>query len=457
MPLIHKREGRPSILIVDDERGTREALGRFLRPNYDVTLAEDGQIGMNLLERNNYDLVLSDIRMPGADGLTILDATLKKTPPPPCILFTAYGSIEAAVGAMKRGAFDFVTKPVNLDQLEILVNRALESGRIKAENSELKKRLNAKFGVENIIGNSAAMQRIIDNVRQVAPTRATVSITGESGTGKELIAQAVHQLSGRTGRFVPVHCAALPETLLESELFGHEKGAFTGATEQRKGRFELADGGTLFLDEIGEIPLSTQVKLLRVLETRCFERIGGVDTIEVDTRVVTATNRDLAAMVAEGTFREDLYYRLDVVTIHLPPLRERTEDIPPLVNHYLAYFAKENGRPEMTISESAMSALCSYPWPGNIRELKNCVERMVVLTRSNTIDLDNVPINIREKLTPGISKTILSSSSCDLERNEKMLISRALEECGGNRTKAAEKLGISRRTLHRKLTLYGIE
>ena len=457
MPLIHKREGRPSILIVDDERGTREALGRFLRPNYDVTLAEDGQIGMNLLERNNYDLVLSDIRMPGADGLTILDATLKKTPPPPCILFTAYGSIEAAVGAMKRGAFDFVTKPVNLDQLEILVNRALESGRIKAENSELKKRLNAKFGVENIIGNSAAMQRIIDNVRQVAPTRATVSITGESGTGKELIAQAVHQLSGRTGRFVPVHCAALPETLLESELFGHEKGAFTGATEQRKGRFELADGGTLFLDEIGEIPLSTQVKLLRVLETRCFERIGGVDTIEVDTRVVTATNRDLAAMVEEGTFREDLYYRLDVVTIHLPPLRERTEDIPPLVNHYLAYFAKENGRPEMTISESAMSALCSYPWPGNIRELKNCVERMVVLTRSNTIDLDNVPINIREKLTPGISKTILSSSSCDLERNEKMLISRALEECGGNRTKAAEKLGISRRTLHRKLTLYGIE
>ena len=457
MPLIHKREGRPSILIVDDERGTREALGRFLRPNYDVTLAEDGQIGMNLLERNNYDLVLSDIRMPGADGLTILDATLKKTPPPPCILFTAYGSIEAAVGAMQRGASDFVTKPVNLDQLEILVNRALESGRIKAENSELKKRLNAKFGVENIIGNSAAMQRIIDNVRQVAPTRATVSITGESGTGKELIAQAVHQLSGRTGRFVPVHCAALPETLLESELFGHEKGAFTGATEQRKGRFELADGGTLFLDEIGEIPLSTQVKLLRVLETRCFERIGGVDTIEVDTRVVTATNRDLAAMVEEGTFREDLYYRLDVVTIHLPPLRERTEDIPPLVNHYLAYFAKENGRPEMTISESAMSALCSYPWPGNIRELKNCVERMVVLTRSNTIDLDNVPINIREKLTPGISKTILSSSSCDLERNEKMLISRALEECGGNRTKAAEKLGISRRTLHRKLTLYGIE
>ena len=457
MTLLHKKEGRPSILIADDERGTREALARFLRPNYDVTVAEDGQIGMNLLARNNYDLILSDIRMPGADGLTILDAALKKNPAPPVILFTAYGSIEAAVDAMKRGAFDFVTKPVNLDQLEILISRALESGRIKAENSELKKRLDSKFGVENIIGNSAALQQIIENVRQVAPTRATVSITGESGTGKELIAQAVHQLSGRTGRFVAVHCAALPETLLESELFGHEKGAFTGATEQRKGRFELADGGTIFLDEIGEIPLSTQVKLLRVLETRQFERIGGVETIEVDTRVVTATNRDLSAMVAEGKFREDLFYRLDVVTVHLPPLRERTEDIPPLVNHFLAQFSAENGRTGMTISESAMSALCSYPWPGNIRELKNCVERMVVLTRGNLIDLDNVPINIREKITPGISKTILASSSCDLERNEKLLIARALEECGGNRTKAAEKLGISRRTLHRKLALYDLE
>lgn len=457
MTFLHKKEGRPSILIADDERGTREALARFLRPNYEVTVAEDGQIGMNLLARNNYDLVLSDIRMPGADGLTILDAALKKNPPPPCILFTAYGSIEAAVDAMKRGAFDFVTKPVNLDQLEILISRALESGRIKAENSELKKRLDSKFGVENIIGNSAALQQIIENVRQVAPTRATVSITGESGTGKELIAQAVHQLSGRTGRFVAVHCAALPETLLESELFGHEKGAFTGAAEQRKGRFELADGGTLFLDEIGEIPLSTQVKLLRVLETRQFERIGGVETIEVDTRVVTATNRDLSAMVAEGKFREDLFYRLDVVTVHLPPLRERVEDIPPLVNHYLAHFARENGRTDLSISESAMSALCSYPWPGNIRELKNCVERMVVLTRGSLIDLDNVPVNIREKITPGISRTLLGASSCDLERNEKMLISRALEECGGNRTRAAEKLGISRRTLHRKLALYDLE
>ena len=452
-----KREKNISILLADDERGTREALGRFLRMEYDVTLAEDGQIALNLLKKNDYDLILTDIRMPGADGLSVLDFALKKSPQTPCILFTAYGSIEAAVEAMKRGAFDFVTKPVNLDQLEILINRALEAGRIKAENTELKKRLDSKFGVENIIGESAAMHQVIENVRQVAPTKATVSISGESGCGKELIAQALHQLSGRSGRFVAVHCAALPETLLESELFGHEKGAFTGANEQRKGRFELASGGTIFLDEIGEIPLSTQVKLLRVLEDHTFERIGGMETLSMDARVVTATNKDLEAMVREGTFREDLFYRINVINIHLPPLRERQEDIPLLVNHFLEHFAKENNRSDLTVSENAMAALCTYPWPGNIRELRNCVERMVVFTRGSVIDLENVPVNIREKITPGISKTILSTSSCDLECNEKLLISRALEECGNNRTKAAEKLGISRRTLHRKLAAYDLE
>ena len=445
------------ILIVDDERGTRDVLGRFLRAKYQVTLAEDGQIGLNLLARKKFDLVLTDIRMPGATGMAILEATLKMDPPPPCILFTAYGSIESAVEAMKHGAFDFVPKPVNFDRLEILIERALESGRIKEENKELKKQLDSRFGVANIIGSSAALQSIIENIRQVAPSRATVNITGESGTGKELIAQALHQLSGRKGKFIPVHCAALPEALLESELFGHEKGAFTGANEQRKGRFEMADGGTLFLDEIGEIPLSIQVKLLRALESRSFERIGGTETITVDARVVSATNRDLAQMVKEGTFREDLFYRLDVVTVKLPPLRERSEDIPPLVKHYMEIFARENGKGNMNISERAMSALCSYAWPGNIRELRNCVERMVVLARGELLDLDNVPVNIREKTEPGISKKILSPSSCDLESNEKLLILRALDENGGNRTKAAESLGISRRTLHRKLALYGIE
>lgn len=448
---------RRSILIIDDERGTREAMGKFLRPDYDVTLAEDGEKGINLLNRNHYDLILSDIRMePGPSGLDVLAASLKLSPPPPCILFTAYGSIETAVEAVKQGAFDFVTKPVNFDRLEIIIRRALESVSLKEENTELKRKLGSSFGVKGMIGNSAKMKNIIETVEQVAPTRTTVLITGESGTGKELVAQAIHQCSGRTGKFVPVHCSALPDNLIESELFGHERGAFTGAVEMRKGRFELAEGGTIFLDEIGEIPLHIQVKLLRVLESRSFERIGGSETIVTDARVVAATNRDLKKMVEEGTFREDLFYRLDVVSLEIPPLRERKEDIPLLVKHYLDLFNKENGK-DIGITETAMASLCAYAWPGNIRELRNCVERMVVLCRGKMIDLENVPVDIREGVTPGIAKTVLSQPSCDLECNEKMLIERALNECKGNRTKAAEKLGISRRTLHRKLHTYNLE
>lgn len=448
---------RRSILIIDDERGTREAMGKFLRLDYDITLAEDGEKGINLLNRNHYDLILSDIRMePGPSGLDVLAASLKLSPPPPCILFTAYGSIETAVEAVKQGAFDFVTKPVNFDRLEIIIRRALESVSLKEENTELKRKLGSSFGVKGMIGNSAKMKNIIETIEQVAPTRTTVLITGESGTGKELVAQAIHQCSGRTGKFVPVHCSALPDNLIESELFGHERGAFTGAVEMRKGRFELAEGGTIFLDEIGEIPLHIQVKLLRVLESRSFERIGGSETIVTDARVVAATNRDLKKMVEEGTFREDLFYRLDVVSLEIPPLRERKEDIPLLVKHYLDVFNKENGK-DIGITETAMASLCAYAWPGNIRELRNCVERMVVLCRGKMIDLENVPVDIREGVTPGIAKTVLSQPSCDLECNEKMLIERALNECKGNRTKAAEKLGISRRTLHRKLHTYNLE
>ena len=445
------------ILLVDDERGTREVLAKFLKPEYDVTLAEDGEIGVNLLARNDYDLVLTDIRMPGAGGFAVLEASLKKTTRTPCILFTAYGSIETAVEAMKKGAFDFVTKPVNFDQLEIVIRRALDSKRIMDENTELKKRLDERFGMNAIVGDSEAMRHVSDTVKLVAPSRTTVLIQGESGTGKELVAQAIHQLSGRTGKFVPVHCAALPETLLESELFGHERGAFTGAVEMKKGRFELADGGTIFLDEIGEIPLSVQVKLLRVLESRSFERLGGVETVKVDSRVVAATNRDLADMVSRGTFREDLFYRLDVVRIDIPPLRERVSDIPLLVKYYMDYFVKENNRAPMTLSEGALAALTSYSWHGNIRELKNCVERMVVLCSGSEIGIENVPANIRENVTPGITRTLMSAATCDLEHNEKLLIERALSECDGNRSRAAEKLGISRRTLHRKLNLYNIE
>lgn len=448
---------RRSILIIDDERGTREAMGKFLRLDYDITLAEDGEKGINLLNRNHYDLILSDIRMePGPSGLDVLAASLKLSPPPPCILFTAYGSIETAVEAVKQGAFDFVTKPVNFDRLEIIIRRALESVSLKEENTELKRKLGSSFGVKGMIGNSAKMKNIIETIEQVAATRTTVLITGESGTGKELVAQAIHQCSGRTGKFVPVHCSALPDNLIESELFGHERGAFTGAVEMRKGRFELAEGGTIFLDEIGEIPLHIQVKLLRVLESRSFERIGGSETIVTDARVVAATNRDLKKMVEEGTFREDLFYRLDVVSLEIPPLRERKEDIPLLVKHYLDVFNKENGK-DIGITETAMASLCAYAWPGNIRELRNCVERMVVLCRGKMIELENVPVDVREGVTPGIAKTVLAQPSCDLECNEKMLIERALNECKGNRTKAAEKLGISRRTLHRKLHTYNLE
>lgn len=453
-----KKDERPTVLLIDDERGTREVLAKFMKLDYNVTIAEDGEVGLNLLERNDYDLVLTDIRMPLADGFDILAKAMAKANPPPCIMFTAYGSIETAVDAMRKGAFDFVTKPVNFDQLELVMKKALESKRIKEENIELKKRLDDKFGLPSIIGNSLPMRHVIDTVKQVAPTRATVLIEGESGTGKELIAQAIHQLSGRTGKFVAVHCAALPETLLESELFGHEKGAFTGAVEMRKGRFELAEGGTLFLDEIGEIPLSIQVKLLRVLESRTFERVGGTDTIHANVRVVAATNRDLEKMVAQGTFREDLFYRLNVVAVLLPPLRERSEDIPVLVQHFIQQFAGENGKNGMTIDERAMAALMSYQWHGNIRELRNCIESMVVLCRTQELTVDNVPANIREHSSPGITRTLLESGEgCTLERNEKLLIERALNECNGNRSHAAEKLGISRRTLQRKLKLYNIE
>lgn len=453
-----KKDDRPTVLLIDDERGTREVLAKFMKLDYNVTIAEDGEVGLNLLERNDYDLVLTDIRMPRADGFDILAKAMAKANPPPCIMFTAYGSIETAVDAMRKGAFDFVTKPVNFDQLELVMKKALESKRIKEENIELKKRLDDKFGLPSIIGNSLPMRQVIDTVKQVAPTRATVLIEGESGTGKDLIAQAIHQLSGRTGKFVAVHCAALPETLLESELFGHEKGAFTGAVEMRKGRFELAEGGTLFLDEIGEIPLSIQVKLLRVLESRTFERVGGTDTIHANVRVVAATNRDLEKMVAQGTFREDLFYRLNVVAVLLPPLRERSEDIPVLVQHFIQQFAGENGKNGMTIDGGAMAALMSYQWHGNIRELRNCIESMVVLCRTQELTVDNVPANIREHSSPGITRTLLESGEgCTLERNEKLLIERALNECNGNRSHAAEKLGISRRTLQRKLKLYNIE
>lgn len=444
---------KPVVLIVDDEKNTREGLARALRRSYEVLIAESGTAALNILGEKPVDVMLSDLRMPGMDGMTLMQRALAGSPQLVCILLTAYGNIETAVDAMRHGATDFLTKPVNLEQLELVLQRALRSHRAETENVQLREQLDRKFGMENIIGNSPEMQQVFDTVRQVAASRATVLIQGESGTGKELIAKAIHRLSSRkNGTFVPVHCAALSSSLLESELFGHEKGAFTGAAERRKGRFELADGGSLFLDEIGEVDASVQVKILRALEERRFERVGGQESIDVDTRLIAATNRDLKRMVAEGKFREDLYYRLYVVVIQLPALRERKSDIPLLLKHYLDLFNQENNRAIEGFSPDALDLLMAYRWPGNVRELRNVVEQMVVLSRSQRIGVRDLPAHLRE--TGSLGGT-LQVEGGTLEDMEKRALLQALKESGGNRTHAAEKLGVSRRTLHRKIAEYG--
>ncbi len=441
------------VLIVDDEKNIREGLARALRSSYNVLVAENGPVALRILREQAVDVMLSDLRMPGMDGMTLMKRALAASPRLICILLTAYGNIEAAVDAMRHGATDFLTKPLNLKQLELVLQRVLQLQKAEMENRSLHEQLDCKFGVENIIGESASMQQIFDTVQQVASSHATALIYGESGTGKELIAKAIHRLSPRKHKaFVPVHCAALSSTLLESELFGHEKGAFTGAIEQRKGRFELADGGSLFLDEIGEIDVAIQVKLLRALEERRFERVGGQNPVEVDTRLIVATNRNLKKMIEKGTFREDLYYRLYVVAINLPTLRERMEDIPLLLSHFLDEFNRENNRKIDGFSSEALNLLRTYRWPGNVRELRNVIEQMVVLSRSNKIEAHDLPAYIRDV---GTSEN--PSFNGTLEQVEKQAIRNALMQTGGNRTHAAERLGISRRTLHRKIATYGNE
>lgn len=449
---------RRTILLIEDDRNTRNGVAKLLRHKYEIVIAEDGTRGINLLQRNSFDLVLTDIQMPGANGMNVLAECTKKNPAIPCVLITAYGSIETAVDAIKAGAYDFISKPIDVSKLELIIERALESKELKEENVRLKKQLDERYGVENIIGSSLKMNEILETVKQVAPAKTTILILGESGTGKELIAKAVHNLSGRKGAFIPVHCAALPSTLLESELFGHEKGAFTGASEQRKGRFELADGGTIFLDEIGEIDQLVQVKLLRMLETKTFERLGGTGPIRTDSRIVAATNKNLVTLVKEGKFREDLFFRLNVLSIELPPLRERKEDIPLLVKNFIDFYSKENTKKIEGISEDAMNVILNYDWPGNIRELRNCIERMVVLSREKVLQTSSIPQNITEKVVPNsfLSK-VVSRGIFNIENNEKNLIIQALDETNGNKTLAAEKLGISRRTLHRKLNEYGLK
>lgn len=441
------------LLIVDDERNTRDALVRYLRNRFQVTAADDGAEAIELLKHNDYDLVLTDLRMPGADGMSVLEAARAKASRPACVLLTAYGSISDAVKAVKNGAFDFVPKPIKLDKLEEVIDAALASGSGESAPTGSEKS-DLSPGVVLPESPLDPMNTVLDKARTVAPTRSTVLLTGESGTGKEVVARFIHDHSRRSGLFVPVHCAALTATLLESELFGYEKGAFTGAVERRRGRFELADHGTIFLDEIGEIDAPTQVKLLRVLETRSFERVGGTETIKSDVRLIAATNRDLKRMVAEGTFREDLYYRLSVINLDLPPLRDRRMAIPALAKSFAREFAEENERKISGFSPEALTALENYRWPGNIRELRNCVESMVVLAGGPEIKLSDLPPEIlQEESSPADadSQPAEEKTPLSLAASERELIAAALARCNGNRTAAAKMLGISRRTLHRRL------
>ena len=402
--------------------------------------------------KGDIDLVITDLRMPEISGEQVLAKVAAENPGVPVIVLTGHGSIDSAVEAMRNGAYDFLTKPLNLDQLILIVKRALESRELAIKHRELLEQLNSRKSFESIIGKSAEMQKIFATVRKAADSKASVLITGESGVGKELIANALHNLSPRRDKpLIKVHCAALSENLLESELFGHEKGAFTGAVARKRGRFELAAGGTIFLDEIGEIDQNVQIKILRVLQDKRFERVGGEETIEVDVRVIAATNRDLEKEIADGRFREDLYYRLNVVHIHVPPLRERRDDIPLLIASFLQEFAKENGKNIEGIDARARSALYKFDWPGNIRQLRNCLESAVVMCSSSVITLEDLPPSIAGS---GEDALISIPAGIPMEEAEKILIQQNLAINKGNKSKTADILGIGRKTLHRKLDEY---
>ncbi|MEN8772406.1 MAG: sigma-54 dependent transcriptional regulator [Akkermansiaceae bacterium] len=453
-----------TLLIVDDEKATRDALRMALEESFDCYVAADFKQATQVLESEDVDLLLTDLRLGADSGMEVLDAALALPQPPVSLMMTAYGSVDTAVEAMRRGAWHFVTKPLNLDEVELLLkravrNRALEKENVKlvAENETLKEsKAKASHGLERLIGSSPQMAQVAAKIEQIAPTRATVLIEGESGTGKEVVAHTLHDLSGRPGeKFVAVNCAALSSQLLESELFGHEKGSFTGASQRRVGRFEQAHGGTLFLDEIGEIDAQTQVKLLRALSERTIERVGSNSPVKVDVRVIAATNRRLAEMVEEGTFREDLYFRLNVLGIIMPPLRERKEDVVLLASSFLSEFARENSRPEKPLTEAAMTSLLGYNWPGNVRELRTAIEHAVVMSNQDMLDIHHLP----EFVTGGgyhfesssSKNTLAPKEEFNLHALEQRAIQGALRVTDGNRTKAAELLGISRRTLQRKL------
>ena len=448
-----------NILIIDDEKNIREGLSASLEmEGYNTVLAENGKEGLELFAKGDIDLVITDLRMPQVTGEEVLDKIISGSPGVPVIVLTGHGSIDTAVDAMRKGAYDFLTKPLNLDRLTLIVKRALQGRTLTLQHRLLQEELQELQGkkvFESMIGKSSQMQKVFDTIKRVADSKASVLITGESGVGKELISNAIHNLSSRKDKpMIRVHCAALTETLLESELFGHEKGAFSGAVARKRGRFELANGGTIFLDEIGEINQNVQIKLLRVLQDKKFERVGGEETIEVDVRVVAATNKNLLEEIKKGNFREDLYYRLNVVNIEVPPLRERKEDIPLLVAEFIKTFAKENSKQIEGLDNKTRSILYNYDWPGNIRQLKNCIVSAVVMCQGNVITVDDLPPGI---VSTNENESIKIPIGIPMEEAEKIIITENLAYFKGNKSKTADVLQIGRKTLHRKIEEYKIE
>ncbi len=455
---------KPRILIADDEQSMREFLDILLRKEgYAVTLAKGGREALDALDREIFDLVITDVRMPHVGGMEVLKRAKEVSPETPVLMITAYSSTEAAVTAMKEGAFDYLAKPFKVDEIKLVIRNALERRQLQEENLLLRREIESRFGFENFLGKSEAMQKVFVLIRKIADTRSTVLITGESGTGKELAARAIHAQSARREKpFVTVNCGALPETLLESELFGHMKGSFTGAIANKEGLFETADGGTVFLDEISATTPALQVKLLRVLQEREFKRVGGTQEIRVDVRVLAASNKDLIEEVRRGAFREDLFYRLNVIPLHLPPLRERREDIPLLAQHFLTRYAAEHRKGNVRFSKDALEQLLDVPWRGNVRELENAIERAVALAEGEVVTQDL----LAQLSAVGAQPSAMSGEAeippegVDLEaliaENEKALILKALERSRGSKTEAAKLLGLTFRSLRHRVKKYGL-
>ena len=444
-----------TILIIDDEKNIREGLAAdFEMDGYNVKVAADGQEGLDYISKGDIDLVITDLRMPGISGEEVLQKITTQTPGIPVIVLTGHGSIDSAVKAMHNGAYDFLTKPLNLEQLGLIVKKALKGRELSIQNQYLLNEVNKSKSLDNIVGNSIGMQKVLGLVKKVANAKISVLITGESGVGKEVVADAIHNLSARKDKpIIKVNCASLSESLLESELFGHEKGAFTNAEILHKGRFELAHGGTIFLDEIGEINKNTQVKLLRVLQEKVIERVGGEQSIEVDVRIIAATNKNLEEEVKAGRFREDLYFRLNGIHIEVPPLRERKDDIPLLMNKFLSQYNLENNKNVEGFDNASRNAIYKYDWPGNIRELQHCVETAVVMSDGKEIQLSDLPLSVSKSSNV---ESISIPVGITLEDAEKIIIQENLAVNKGNKSKTADILGIGRKTLHRKLQEYGM-